>query len=174
MKKRWLVLPLFLAAFIWLWLGFFPAPPDARGGRGPAHEVNWSNTTPPVNETHLFEGEISRRGQPVGFHSRPGGKDPENARVVNITEGPNRAGVYGAEVEVHQPDGPWLRKRSTIYPDAMSREDVVRAVLNAYEHRTTGASQKFSGPSGKGFTIEGYLLPDGRINTAFPIYRKDQ
>jgi hypothetical protein len=26
----------------------------------------------PVDEAHLFEGEINRRGKPVGFHSRPG------------------------------------------------------------------------------------------------------
>lgn len=175
MKKRFLSIAAIFAALAWLLLGLFPAATDARrGGKGPGHDVQWTSTSPPINETHLFEGEINRRGQPVGFHSRPGGKDPENARLVAVTDGPNRAGVYGAEVEVRESGGSWLRKRSTMYPDAMGRADVVRAVLHAYENRTTGASQKFSGPSGRGFTIDGYLLPDGRINTAFPIYRKDQ
>lgn len=52
----------------------------------------------------------------------------------------------------------------------MDRAAVLQAVLRAYRDRTTGDSIKFRGPSGRGFTIEGYLLNDGRINTAYPIY----
>jgi hypothetical protein len=54
----------------------------------------------------------------------------------------------------------------------MNREAVIAAILHAYHHRTTGAAQKFSGPSSVGFTITGYLL-NGKINTAYPIYRED-
>jgi hypothetical protein len=95
----------------------------APSGR-PAEE--WSRTSPPVNVTHIFEGEVNRRGMPTGFHSRPGGQDPPNARVTRIVDRPNRAG-----------DG-----------------------------------ERFRGPSGQGFTIEGYFQ-NGRINSAYPIYTRD-
>src|SRR6185295_8286543 len=80
----------------------------------------WSRTSPPVNVTHIFEGEINRRGKPVGFHSRPGGRNPQGARLVRIVERPNRAGVYTAEVEIRS-GSDWLGKRSTFYPDRLDR-----------------------------------------------------
>jgi hypothetical protein len=132
--------------------------------------TQWSRTSPAVNETHLFQGEINRRGKPVGFHARPGGRNPAAARVVRIVERPNRRGVYTAEVEIKNGEGRWLRKGSTFFPDGMDRAAVLAAVLNAYRSRTMGGADKFRGPSGKGFTIEGWLLDDGRINTAWPVY----
>ena len=138
----------------------------SRSGGARADE-EWSRTSPPVNVTHIFEGEINKRGKPTGFHSRPGGKDPANARLVRIVDQPNRAGVYTADVEIRS-GSQWLGKRSTLYPDRLDREAVIRAVLNAFQHRT-GNGEKFRGPSGQGFTIEGYYQ-NGRINTAYPIY----
>jgi hypothetical protein len=138
-----------------------------QAGGGGRTDEEWSRTSPPVNVTHIFEGEINKRGKPTGFHSRPGGRDPENARVVRITDRPNRAGVYSAEVEIRS-GSQWLPKRSTLYPDRLDREEVIRAVLNAFQHRS-GDGEKFRGPSGQGFTIEGYFQ-NGRINTAYPIY----
>ena len=130
-----------------------------------------SRTSPPVNLTHVFEGEINKRGKPVGYHSRPGGRDPANARVARIIDRPNRLGVYTAEVEIRSGNR-WLSKRSTFYPDRMDQDAVVQAILNAYRRRTTGDSEKFRGPSGLGFTIEGWYQ-NGRINTAYPIFTRD-
>ena len=138
-----------------------------RSSRRPAEA--WSRTSPPVNLTHIFEGEINRRGKPVGFHSRPGGRDPADARVVRIVDRPNRAGVYTAEVEIRS-GSRWLSKRSTFYPDRMDRAAVVQAVLHAFANG--GGGEKFRGPSGRGFTIEGYFQ-NGRINTAYPIFTRD-
>jgi hypothetical protein len=131
---------------------------------------DWSRTSPPVNLTHIFEGQINKRGKPVGFHSRPGGRDPENARVVRVVDRPNQVGVYTAEVEIRSGTR-WLEKRSTFYPDRMDRAAVVQAILNAFNNRTSGKSEKFRGPSGRGFTIEGYYQ-NGRINTAYPIFAR--
>ena len=143
----------------------------SRGrSRGRAAE-EWSRTSPPVNVTHIFEGGINKRGKPVGFHSRPGARDPGGARLVRIVDRPNRAGVYTAEVEIRSGSG-WLGKRSTFYPDRLDRAAVIQAVLHAFEERTTGGSERFRGPSGRGFTIEGYYQ-NGRINTAYPIYTRD-
>jgi hypothetical protein len=142
----------------------------SRPSGGARADEEWSRTSPPVNVTHIFEGEINKRGKPTGFHSRPGGRDPENARVVRITDRPNRAGVYSAEVEIRS-GSRWLSKRSTLYPDRLDREAVIMAVLNAFRNRS-GGGEKFRGPSGQGFTIEGYYQ-NGRINTAYPIYTRD-
>ncbi|HEY0554931.1 MAG TPA: EndoU domain-containing protein [Thermoanaerobaculia bacterium] len=146
----------------------------SRGSRGGRPAEEWSRTSPPVNVTHIFEGEINRRGKPTGFHSRPGGHDPANARLVRIVDRPNRAGVYNAEVEIRSEflsGSAWLAKRSTVYPDRMDRAAVIQAVLNAFQHRS-GNGELFRGPSGAGFTIEGYYQ-NGRINTAYPIYTRD-
>jgi Bacterial EndoU nuclease len=129
-----------------------------------------SDTSPPVNLSHVFEGEVNRKGRPVGFHARPGGRNPAGARVVRIVDRPNRQGVYTAEVEIRGGEGRWLRKRSTFYPDRMSRADVIAAILNAYKRRSTGRAEQFRGPSGQGFTIEGWYQ-NGRINTAYPIFQ---
>jgi hypothetical protein len=145
-------------------------PRSHSRSRGARVDEEWSRTSPPVNVTHIFAGEINRRGKPTGFHSRPGGRDPENARVARITDRPNRAGVYTAEVEIRS-GSQWLSKRSTFYPDRLDREAVIMAVLNAFRNRS-GGGERFRGPSGQGFTIEGYFQ-DGRINTAYPIYTRD-
>jgi hypothetical protein len=148
----------------------------ARPGDGfprSRNEGRWTRTDPPVNQAHIFEGEINKRGKPVGFHARPGGRNPRGARVVRVVDGPNRRGVYTAEVEIENGAGRWLRKISTFFPDSMDRAAVLAAVLHAYEDRTTGGALKFRGPSGRGFTIEGYRLDDGRINTAWPIFTRD-
>jgi hypothetical protein len=129
-----------------------------------------SETSPRINLTHVFDGEINRKGRPVGFHARPGGRNPAGARVVQVLDRPNRQGVYTAAVEIRTEDGRWLEKRSTFYPDRMSRGEVVAAILNAYRRRTTGVAEQFRGPSGQGFTIQGWVQ-NGRINTAYPIYQ---
>ncbi len=149
-----------------------PAPAAGKGAA--AAESGSSAGLAPglaVNEEHVFEGLINRKGRPVGFHSRPGGRDPEGARLVGVLEGPNPAGIYTAEVEIRDPrSGRWLRKTSTFYPDRMQRTEVLQAIHHAFESRQ-GGGEKFRGPSGAGFTIEGYYQ-DGRINTAYPIYTR--
>jgi hypothetical protein len=142
-------------------------------------DEEWSDTDPAINLAHVFEGQINRRGKPVGFHSRPGGTDPAGARVVRTVSRPNQLGVYIAEVEIRTgpssngataPGGRWLRKTSTFYPDSLSRDEVVAAILHAWEERRDLGGDKFQGPSGMGFTIEGHTLDGGGINTAYPLY----
>ena len=150
-----------------------PAPAEAPRSSAPAAPAaSAAPAGPEINLEHVFEGEINRRGKPVGFHSRPGGTDPDGARVVRIVEKPNRLGVYIADVEIRSGSGRWMRKRSTFYPDSMSRDEVIAAIRNAWEERRDLGGDKFQGPSGKGFTIEGYTLDDGGINTAYPLYRR--
>lgn len=109
---------------------------------GPALAGLWSSTRPAINETHVFAGEINRRGKPVGFHARPGGEDPRGARVVEVLDGPNALGVYVARVEIRDRSGRWLGKTSSFFPDRLSRGEVVAAILHAWEHRTTGGGER--------------------------------
>lgn len=133
----------------------------------------WSKTNPNINMWHVFEGEINRSGKPVGFHSRPNGQDPAGARLVAIRDKPNRAGVYTATIEIR--DGnQWKSKFSSFFPDSMSRNEVTSAVVNAYKNSRDSKAQPFEGPSGLGFTIQGYTSGRGGINTAFPVYVRSQ
>jgi hypothetical protein len=132
----------------------------------------WSSTTPAINLPHVFEGEINRKGKPVGYHSRPGGRDAPGARIVSMRDGPNSKGVYTANIEI-QDGGQWKQKFSSFFPDSMSQQQVIDAIINAYSNSNNKKSQPWQGPSGHGFDIQGYTLSKGDINTAFPVYRRD-
>jgi len=127
----------------------------------------WSDTRPAINLTHIFAGEINRRGKPVGFHSRPNGVDLLASGVARIVDRPNRAGVYTAVVWIGRRD---RTKFSTFYPDRLTRPLVIQAILAAFRSGQR-RGERFRGPSGHGFTIEGYFQ-NGRIHTAYPIYSR--
>ncbi len=129
----------------------------------------WSKTSPEINLHHVFEGEINRKGKPTGFHSRPGGVDPAGAKIVRIRDKPNSKGVYTAIIAVK--DGnQWKEKFSSFFPDGMSSDEVIKAIVHAYSNSKNKNSQPWRGPSGHGFNIEGYTTNRGGINTAFPVY----
>jgi len=148
---------------------------DSSSGAAPAAYKagkKWSDTQPAINLHHIFEGEINRKGKPTGFHSRPGGVDPDGARIVRVRDKPNSKGVYTAMIEVR--DGnQWKEKFSSFFPDNLSATEVIEIVLNAYRNSSDKNRQPWQGPSGLGFDIQGYTLSRGDINTAFPVYRKD-
>ena len=80
---------------------------------------------------------INRRGEAVGYHHRPNGVDPPGARVLRIVQPPDANGVYRARVALRDPaTGEWIDKRasSTFFPDAMSDDEVIQAVLAAFHH----------------------------------------
>ena len=138
-----------------------------------ANTKQWSSTKPEINLWHVFDGEINRRGKPTGYHSRPGGIDSANARIVSIRDKPNRAGIYTANIEVRD-GGQWKSKFSSFFPDNMSQEEVIDAILHAYNNSKDKHAQPWQGPSGHGFTIQGYTTKRGGINTAFPVFRRNQ
>lgn len=135
---------------------------------------NWSKTSPAINIHHIFLGDINKRGKPTGFHSRPKGKDPKSARLKRIQSKPNKAGVYTARIEVFdQSTQQWREKFSSLFPDKLSANEIISAILHAYSNRDKSKKQPWSGPSGLGFPIQGYVLNNGKINTAFPVFTKD-
>ena len=134
---------------------------------------HWSSTNPEINLWHVFRGEINRKGKPTGFHSRPGGQDPADARVVSLRDRPNRLGVYTANVEVRD-GGQWKSKFSSFFPDTLSEQEVIEVIVHAYNNSDAPNRQPWSGPSGLGFQVQGYTTSRGGINTAFPVFNRNQ
>ena len=146
---------------------------DSQASSSSQQLPHWSNTDPEINLWHVFEGEINRKGKPTGFHSRPGGRDPANARIVSVKDKPNKLGVYTANIEVR--DGQqWKSKFSSFFPDNLSQDEVIDIIVHAYNNSNNPKKQPWSGPSGLGFQIQGYTTSRGGINTAFPIYNRNQ
>lgn len=140
-----------------------------------ADDRQWTNTEPPINATHVFLGEINRRGKPTGFHAKLNGQVHKDARIIRIQSKPNQAGVYTAQVAIRDPNtGEWKEKFSSMFPDDLDVKTIIKAIEHAYQNRDKSRDQPWQGPSGHGFPIEGYTLNDGRINTAYPIYIRDQ
>jgi hypothetical protein len=131
----------------------------------------WTATDPPINIANIQTGAINRRGEAVGYHHRPNGVYPPSARVLKILQPADTNGVYRARVALRDPEtGAWIDKRasSTFFPDAMSDDEVVEAVLAAFHHGQIRGDGEFSGDSGYGFAIEGWYQR-GRINAAYPM-----
>lgn len=147
---------------------------SASVGRSSDHSSGqkWSDTSPNINLHHVFEGEINRKGKPTGFHSRPSGQDPSNARLKGVKDKPNRYGVYTANIEVKD-GGQWKSKFSSFFPDELSRGEVIDVILNAYNNSKNKNNQPWEGPSGSGYRVQGYTSNSGGINTAFPIYTRN-
>ncbi|MEH6526388.1 MAG: EndoU domain-containing protein [Sneathiella sp.] len=131
----------------------------------------WSDTDPAINVTHIFEGEINRRGKPIGFHVFPPENGYPNSRVKEILSGPNRSGVTTAIIEIFDiRENRWKDKFSSLFPKRLSRQEIIKAVLKAASQSELGQGAKWRGKSGYGFYIEGYRYDDGAINTAYPLY----
>jgi hypothetical protein len=130
----------------------------------------------PMNSRHVFTGEINRHGRAVGYHHKAGGVDPATARVTEIIDAPNAAGVCRARVQIMNSSGEWVARGpiSTLFPDAWSAGKVLDEITSAFvkaERNISGRpANYFEGVSQSGVRIGGYLDNAGNINTAFPIY----
>ncbi len=152
-------------------LALLPLVSFARDVEVPALAGKWTMTDPPINLVHIEFGEINRRGEAVGYHHRPNGVDPPGARVVRVVQPPDSNGVYRARVTLRdRASGAWIPKKvaSTFYPDVMTPDEVVDAILAAFHADEGRRDSQFVGPSGRGFAIEGWYQ-NGRINAAYPL-----
>ena len=148
-----------------------PAALTARGLEAPGLSAKWTTSDPPINLMHIDYGEINWRGEAVGYHHRPNGVDPPGARVERIVQPPDANGIYRARVALRDPaTGAWIDKKapSTFFPDALSDDQVIEAVLAAFQAGRRRGDGQFIGASGRGFAIEGWYQ-NGRINAAYPL-----
>lgn len=149
----------------------------------PSQAAQWSDTTPPLNLSHIFDGDINKRGKAVGFHVRNQGRDPQNARLTQRLSGPNSRGIYTGRTAIYNPkSGAWVPKKfSTFFPDHLSRPRIIELILESFHNSRPDQRGKWRGENSDGFVIEGWLCPKkgsprcpaGSVNTAYPIYQKD-
>ena len=104
---------------------------------------------------------------PRAYHPHP----LRHARVRQIVQPPDASGVYRARVALRDPvTAGWIDKKapSTFFPDAMSDNEIIGAILAAFRDGARRGDGQFVGESGRGFAIEGWYQ-NGRINSAYPL-----
>ena len=142
---------------------------------------------PQVNQAHVFCGEW-KQNAPGGFHSRPGGLDPDSVTRFTITQPANAKGIYGGSWSYT--GHPRSSKFSTMFPDACSMPQVLNSIVYAATHPSRcpanaphwavcgpnrpPSTVQDSGPfcaanDGTIFLIAMAKLSNGRVNTAFPL-----
>jgi hypothetical protein len=149
----------------------------------------WTNRSDrlQVHQAHIFCGEW-RNATPRGFHSRPAGLNPLTVDQFTITQRANTQGIYGGTWSYR--GHPQLRKFSTMFPDACSRQQVLNTVLYAARHRTPcpasapdwavcgpnrpdpvppDAGQFCEANNGTLFMVAMALRRNGNVITAFPL-----
>ena len=90
----------------------------------------FSDGNPPVNMVHIFCGQIIK-GKATGFHSHPGGANPECAKAedeVNYE-------AYNTITVWDEKQNKWVKKGprpTTFWPTSMSVPDVVTIIQNLY------------------------------------------
>lgn len=128
-----------------------------------------------INQVHIFQGEINRKGLAVGYHHRPNGQDSNNARLVKITGLPNNQGVYVGRVEIRNPaNGQWVSKdsSSSFFPDRFSQAQVLNEIQGAFASANK-SQERWQATSPSGLKIEGfYSKKTNTITTAYPVYRR--
>ncbi|PZU98278.1 MAG: hypothetical protein DCE90_03930 [Pseudanabaena sp.] len=133
------------------------------------------STSVKINEKHIFEGEINRRGLAVGYHHRANSRDARNARLVRVVSNPNSQGVYVGRVEIRNSKGQWINKsaNSSFFPDRWSRNQVLSEIRGAFANSPNPLLEPWQGTSPSGLRISGYYNRNtNTINTAYPIYRR--
>ena len=118
--------------------------------------------------THLFEGEISKRGKATGWHYEPTGDASKGTKIIEGTRSaPDAHGVYEANVMV---EGVKKGHRSSFFPSDWTPERIEKEVMEAYGSRKQNANDPriFIGTSPSGVQIEMHLDKSGRIETAYP------
>lgn len=135
---------------------------------------------PSVDLEHIFCGEVRRDGRAVGFHSRPGGRNPDTVSdTTEMRPDPARPGIYSLfRFRITSDGRSGTKSLSTMFPDHCDADNVIAAIRHAYR---TGRKQDrgFNGESGpdcqdrngRSFRIEGFTASErGQvvITTAYP------
>lgn len=136
--------------------------------------------TPPVRGAHIFCGEVRRDGRAVGFHSRPGGRDPASVSDTGDRRPDRRRpGIYSLfGFQITEDGRTGTKALSTMFPDHCDATQVLAAIRHAWRHGNH-VEDKFSGWSGDAcrtedgqpFRIEGFTASKGGnvvIVTGFP------
>jgi hypothetical protein len=151
-----------------------------------SQRLPYSVGTPPVNQQHIFCGEIKdprTNAKAHGFHSRPKGANPTTITAIDGQRGTTatqtkQAGIYRLNNFDITEGGVTRRKAfSTMFPDACSQANVIAAIEYAVAHGK-GSTRRKTGPSGPSCQASGNtpfdILIDldslGRVHAAYPSF----
>lgn len=117
---------------------------------------------------HIFEGEINRNNQAVGYHYE--GVPTAKAKVIENTRSKNdKNNVYRAKITI---DGKEKNAFSSFFPKEWSPQKVVDTINEAYNNRELQSGNIYNGKTKSGVTVQMYLTDDYKIISAFPLYNK--
>lgn len=119
--------------------------------------------------THIFEGELNRKGHAVGYHYE-GLPDTPGSVIEGTRTDPDSNGVYEAEVEVSGVKKSGNQGISSFFPLHWTSQEVVDAINEAYETKELLTGNTYEGISEEGITIHMYLDDNEKIISAFPIF----
>lgn len=138
-----------------------------------------------VDLDHIFKGGINRNGDLYGIHHYPSAPkemtvDGKKCKVEFFFQdkgGPKEVTTARIEVRDVETKEVLRKKFSTLYPAGWSKDEVEKAVREAYQHAqdkdNVEDDGKWGGQCGAGFRIEGYVTRDKKtIITAFPIFMR--
>ena len=95
-----------------------------------------SKVYPSVALTHIFCGQITSSGKAEGFHSRPGGKDPESARTVKHSAHIAGLDCYEGEDVYNANTKKWVSKKAQdrfcFFPADWSIADTVKNIQTVF------------------------------------------
>lgn len=117
---------------------------------------------------HIFEGEINRNGQAVGYHYE--GLTTSKAKVIESTRSKeDKNGVYRAKITI---EGKEKNAFSSFFPKTWSMQQIVDTINEAYENKQLESGNIYNGKTKSGITIQMYLTENNKIISAFPLYNR--
>jgi Bacterial EndoU nuclease len=124
----------------------------------------------PISETvfkHIFEGNINRRGEAVGFHHNPSSTNKDTG-IVKVIKPENNCGVYTAQVKIQ---GKTKKAYSTMFPDKLKKSEIVSILESSYKKGISANPNKsiFTVVTDNCFRIT-MILNNNQLATAYPLY----
>ncbi|WP_227995044.1 EndoU domain-containing protein [Oceanobacillus sp. CFH 90083] len=118
---------------------------------------------------HIFEGELNRKGQAVGFHSES--TPNSSGRVVSGTESEiNKYGVYEANVEINGIPKVGNSGKSSFFPKEWDAQIIVDEINHAFSNKILIRGNTYVGRASNGMEITMYIDKNNQIISAFPTY----
>jgi len=118
---------------------------------------------------HIFEGQINREGEAVGFHYE-GFPTAKGEIIAGTKTSPNRYGAYEGRVRVNGISKTSNSGKSTFYPSSWTPQVVVSEINQAYNNKRNTSGNTYIGKATNGMQIMMYISSNGKIISAFPIY----
>ncbi len=177
--KKWLALIIILCLTIVVGCGNKTTPNTTTAAPTSGQTTNQTieqlqhveNFTPQALH-HIFEGEINKRNQVVGYHYE--GISTAKAKVEEGSRSTaDKHGVYNGKVYIGKQLKEGNNGYSTFYPREWTAQQVVDAINYAWAHKEQKTQAQYVGKTKEGITITFYTDDKtGKIATAYPNKEK--